>query len=48
MKHTQEIPTANIADAVFKQFGPPFLGNGSNIVLNDRAVAVLCSTIHMI
>jgi len=48
MKPTQENPTPKILDAVFKQYGPPFLVDGKKIALNNRAVAVACSTLHTV
>jgi len=49
IKHEQALATVlKTADDVFNKYGPPFLGDGSDIALNDRAVAVLCSTTHMI
>lgn len=35
-------------DPIFKRYGPPFLLSGKNIVLNHRAVAVKCATMHRV
>jgi P4 family phage/plasmid primase-like protien len=45
----QGAPTAQIRDAVFDKYGPPFLANAQNKVsLNDRAVAVKCATLNRV
>jgi P4 family phage/plasmid primase-like protien len=49
MKSKQEIHLPKTTDdAVFKKYGPPFLADGSKVVLNDRAVAIKCAEMHMI
>jgi len=35
-------------DPLFNVYGPPFVSNGSNIVLNERAIAAKCVKIHTV
>src|SRR6202044_1550477 len=46
---TKNIPLVIVEDPVFKKYGPPFLTSGkTKVVLNDRAVAVKCATMHLV
>jgi hypothetical protein len=37
-----------IKGPVFAVYGLPFLGTGKTVVLNERAVAIKCSTMHTV
>jgi len=37
-----------MTDPVFIQYGPPFISEGNNAVVNERAVAVKCAQLHRI
>lgn len=48
MKKSQGIKTPQVVDPVFKQLGLPFLVDGNNVVLNDRAVATKFAAVHTV
>ncbi|MEI7808561.1 MAG: phage/plasmid primase, P4 family [Verrucomicrobiota bacterium] len=48
-KDAAELPVeVEMTDPVFIQYGPPFLGEGNKIIVNQRAVAAKCAQLHQI